>query len=529
MKKITLLFAGLLFALSVNSQIDNVGIGTTTPNNSAILDVSSTSLGLLVPRMTTAQRNAISSPANSLLVFDTDSVSFWFYDSVSSTWKKIGSGGGGGSGGGTLDNAYDFGGPGAGRIITGDSGPVEINGTGTVTAGKGRLHVTTVGGSIPTPSAAITGEIHTAGSVGFGIGGLVSNSGNPGAAVSAESAGTGQALSATMSGTGSAGSFQVTNAASIYSAVQGSSNGSGSVIFGLNTGTGRAGEFDNTNAANIKETVYISTNASGGYALNVINSAAPGAGQYHAIRAVTQQSASVGVFAGNMNTTGTGIASYGNNQIPQVVASGSGASFVGDATGIFTKFNTGGVGRGIEIQDAYGAGWLVGYWDGGGYRKISGTGTVNTVVEDLGGKKVMLCATESPENLFEDYGSGQLVNGFAHITIDPVFAKNIAVDEKHPLRVIIQPEGDCKGVYVTSKTASGFDVIELDGGKSDISFIYHIAANRKNETRPDGKIARYADERFPNAPVLQKTVDLAGKENINQISKIQQPVLFRRK
>jgi len=48
-----------------------VGIGTATPAASAKLDVSSTTQGFLPPRMTTVQRDAISSPANGLLIFNT--------------------------------------------------------------------------------------------------------------------------------------------------------------------------------------------------------------------------------------------------------------------------------------------------------------------------------------------------------------------------------------------------------------------------------------------------------------------------
>lgn len=48
-----------------------IGIGTTTPNASAILDITSTSKGLLLPRLTTAQRDAIASPVSGLMVFNT--------------------------------------------------------------------------------------------------------------------------------------------------------------------------------------------------------------------------------------------------------------------------------------------------------------------------------------------------------------------------------------------------------------------------------------------------------------------------
>ncbi|HET6400477.1 MAG TPA: hypothetical protein VFH95_03675 [Candidatus Kapabacteria bacterium] len=50
----------------------NVGIGTTAPDASALLDLTSTSRGLLIPRMTEAQKLAISSPATGLLVYETD-------------------------------------------------------------------------------------------------------------------------------------------------------------------------------------------------------------------------------------------------------------------------------------------------------------------------------------------------------------------------------------------------------------------------------------------------------------------------
>jgi hypothetical protein len=58
----------------------NVGIGTTSPNASAILDISSTTKGITFPRMTTTQRNAISLPTTGLQVFDNTTNSIWYFD-----------------------------------------------------------------------------------------------------------------------------------------------------------------------------------------------------------------------------------------------------------------------------------------------------------------------------------------------------------------------------------------------------------------------------------------------------------------
>ncbi|MFT4599722.1 MAG: hypothetical protein ACI9WM_001977, partial [Arenicella sp.] len=69
MKKTIYILTLLCAATSIQAQ---VGIGTTTPDASSILDVNSTSKGLLPPRMTAAQRNAISSPVAGLMIWCTD-------------------------------------------------------------------------------------------------------------------------------------------------------------------------------------------------------------------------------------------------------------------------------------------------------------------------------------------------------------------------------------------------------------------------------------------------------------------------
>lgn len=67
----------------------NVGFGTTTPSASAILDLTSTTKGSLIPRMTTTQRDAISSPATGLQVYNTTVSALQYY--TGSIWSGIGS------------------------------------------------------------------------------------------------------------------------------------------------------------------------------------------------------------------------------------------------------------------------------------------------------------------------------------------------------------------------------------------------------------------------------------------------------
>ncbi len=60
----------------------------TEPDASAMLDVSSTDKGILIPRMTTAERTAISNPATGLMVYDSDENNFWYYNG--SAWTAVG-------------------------------------------------------------------------------------------------------------------------------------------------------------------------------------------------------------------------------------------------------------------------------------------------------------------------------------------------------------------------------------------------------------------------------------------------------
>lgn len=78
----------LLTPLAARAQ--GVGIGTTAPDNSALLEVHSTSKGLLAPRMTQTQRNQIDTPANGLLIYQTDNGPGLYQYQAGNGWVRVG-------------------------------------------------------------------------------------------------------------------------------------------------------------------------------------------------------------------------------------------------------------------------------------------------------------------------------------------------------------------------------------------------------------------------------------------------------
>lgn len=143
----------------------------------------------------------------------------------------------------------------------------------------------------------------------------------------------------------------------------------------------------------------------------------------------------------------------------------------------------------------------VGIRTGGTNYKIIGGGTVSTVVKDENNQNRVLFCPESPEITFTDSGTGKLTNGIAEIKIDPILSKNIFVDEKHPLKVFVQLEGDCNGVYVTEKSTEGFIVKELQNGNSNVAFSWQLIASRADDKNSNGTvISKHVDVRFPIGP-----------------------------
>ncbi|HMI79443.1 MAG TPA: hypothetical protein VK484_11665 [Ferruginibacter sp.] len=101
MKKIFLLYLTCLLASISHSYSQNIGIGTTTPNSSAMLDVQSTNKGMLVPRIALTSANAaspVTSPADALLIYNTATAGsginavipgFYYWSVSANRWSPI--------------------------------------------------------------------------------------------------------------------------------------------------------------------------------------------------------------------------------------------------------------------------------------------------------------------------------------------------------------------------------------------------------------------------------------------------------
>lgn len=441
-------------------------------------------------------------------------------------------------------------------LSTGSGGAFTGNGTGTfslaktVASGNGILSLGNNGSSITTLTGGSGGTLigATTGVFGFattaasgtGIIGLGNNgstvgtlTGGSGGAFTGNTTGAYGLATATANGTGvigvgnnsgvstltvgSGGAFGG-ETVGVYGRGVNTTSGNGLVAVGNggNAGTlltnGSGGSFFSANTG-----VYAvaTTSLSGTGVIGVGNNGVP----------ATLSGGSGGAFSGTntaayaraSSSTGTGVVGVGNGAILQTDPNGSGGAFTGTTNAVYAHATS--TVQGTAAIKTFNAATAdnvyVNYLSDGSLGtagtayKIIGTGTVSTVVKNEQNEKVALHAPEAPEILFEDYGQGRLTDGFAHIKIDPIFSKNITVNEKHPLRVFIQLYGDCKGVFVSNATANGFDVKELQQGKTNVTFMWHIVANRADEVLANGLISHNADTRFEKVNFSKSQPDLA--------------------
>ncbi len=299
---------------------------------------------------------------------------------------------------------------------------------------------------------------------------------------------------------------------------------SGFGVYGLATGANGRGVYGIATQASGNGVRGVNTNANGTAGF-FLNSAAAGAGLGDAVIGQTSQAGGFGVWGVNANTqagtspAGVVDAAAATTSYYAGTSGGTGGSFTGRGLGVagykdgaLTNDRGGGYFQGNTTGIVHFA--YVAYKTGGTNYKIHGTGNVSTVVDGLNGRqdRKIMFAPEMPEILFMDVGQGQLQGGRAYIQLDPIFAKNIVVNEQHPLRVFIQLEDECNGVRVTNKSQHGFEVIELNGGTSNARFTYFVIANRADEKDEYGNvISKHEGVRLPPAPgplpAVARTID----------------------
>jgi hypothetical protein len=107
----------------------------------------------------------------------------------------------------------------------------------------------------------------------------------------------------------------------------------------------------------------------------------------------------------------------------------------------------------------------------------------------------------SPDQMVEDFGRARLVNGHARVELDPAFATLLAGGAEYAVFPV--PNGDCNGLYISGKSADGFEVRELRGGANSLDFDYRVVAKRAGT-----QAARFARVVEPEAVTIPAMVDV---------------------
>ncbi len=109
------------------------------------------------------------------------------------------------------------------------------------------------------------------------------------------------------------------------------------------------------------------------------------------------------------------------------------------------------------------------------YGNFGATGTKSAIVNTADYGWLHLYSMESPQVWFEDLDTAQLLNGVVVVTIDPIFAETVNLNQTY--HVFLTPLGDC-ALYVSEKTTTSFTVRALGGQACSIAFDYRIIALR---------------------------------------------------
>lgn len=516
----------------INGATDNIGLGTNSPHLSAELEMTHQSRGLLINRVALTSRNTatpLTTPATGVLVYNTNTSGtapnnvnpgFYYWDSTQwvamdgtggRDWSLLGNAGTDSSINfiGTTD-AQDF------RFRTDDTERMRIASTGNVGINHNTYNNVGLSVNIGTNSFGIISE----GSTALGTASIYGINADAGAGVRGFSTNNIGILGTSTNSHGVYGQTAFTGGPFLTGGAVGwgaGANGANGVLAIASNSAVSASNFG------IRAVSGGTTSISSSEILNVaINANATDLGLYVLTERPIDENTGISTEAARFQSNYTGAANDADSNDPRA-----------RLAGYQPNVNISG-----QTRNTYYGGYFYSGGDAsGGYAyagarrnstnfKIIGNGTVSTIVKGLNpNEKKTMFAAEAPEVLFEDYGTGQLVNGTATIQIDPIFTRNIYVSNEKPLKVFIQLEGDCNGVFVTNKSATSFTVKELQGGASNVPFSWHIVANRADEM-VNGERTVYQSLRFPDAPdKIQETANVSKSIQDEKVDAVEKPQL----
>ncbi len=462
----------LFCALTIPAFSQNVGINTTgaAPNNSAMLDVESTSKGMLIPRMTAAQRTAIATPATGLLVYQTNlEDGFYFYDGSGWTYLVSRDAGWSTTGNTGTDPVNDFIGTTDAqplRIRTNDFNRFEIAASGASGSIRGE------GGGLATaPTYSWNGSISTGifrpetNAMAISTNGVerMRFLANPQISVNSPTPFTGVIFNAFAGGPDDAMGAGAVDGAAIY----GQATGTGFGVFGISNASNGFGTY----ARNINSTgtaLLVAGNNSIAYTVTGGSGAA-------------LNGSAIGSISYGNSTNGWGVIGGGNDLGTTSPSQGGGGSFTGTQWGVHgnATTTTNGTNRAAFIGNYNSMGSTnqtiyVGARVGGQNYKILGTGggMVSTTMQTSQGERILF-APEAPENWFFDIGEVNLIDGIAKVQLDPIFVD--CISEATPFKIFVQAAENTLGsIRISRNQEAKTFIVEDMGGASNGTVQYSV-------------------------------------------------------
>lgn len=247
---------------------------------------------------------------------------------------------------------------------------------------------------------------------------------------------------------------------------------------------------------------------------NAIGSAATGAGVYG-----SSSSSSPGVYGISNGGPGLLGGSYAGHAVEGRSTYGDGVyAYGGGASGSGSVSESGSIGGFAAImQGDNSATYLMSAYNtatqGNCYIDATGdlfcSGSINGALREKHrnseGQRVLAYSSESASATMEDAGEARMFNGVANVMIPPDFAS--VIDRGSNYYVFLTPLGDTRGLYVSMKTAAGFQVRENERGRASVAFDYRIVAKPIDAT----------DERLPRAPRTRRPHVVAPPAPLNPL------------